>query len=155
MPGDTAHTTKTAMDAVHAKKKTKQSAWKNKRQPTKQCKDKHETQASAEHTSCPKCGKTPLHAKFQCTEKNADCHNCGKRGHYGKVYKYTKSVSVVTEDDDIFLSTVDAGERAWTVDLKVRHTKVTFKIDTGANVTVISEHVYRPICRHRKQPHPW
>ena len=64
------------------------------------------------------------HAKFQCPAKTADCYNCGKRGHYGKVCKSTKSVSAVTEDDNIFLGTVDAGEQAWTVDLQVRHTNV-------------------------------
>ena len=70
--GDAAHATKTTVDAVHTKK-AKQLAWKNKRQPVKQHKDKHETQLGAEHRSCPKCGKS--HAKFQCPAKNADCHN--------------------------------------------------------------------------------
>ena len=109
------------------------------------CKCKCKAQSGAEARSCPNCGK--LHAKFQCQAKTADCYNCGKRGHYGKVCKSTKSVSAVTEDDNIFLGTVDAGEQAWTVDLQVRHTNVRFKIDTGANVTVIPEQVYRQICR--------
>ncbi|KAL0962723.1 hypothetical protein UPYG_G00344480 [Umbra pygmaea] len=53
--------------------------------------------------------------KLQCPAKNADCHNCGKRGHYGKVCKSTKRVSAVTEDDSIFLGTVDAGQWFWSL----------------------------------------
>jgi len=36
------------VDAVHTRK-AKQQAWKNKRQPAKQYKDKHEAQSGAEH----------------------------------------------------------------------------------------------------------
>lgn len=49
-------------------------------------------------------------------------------------------------EEDIFLGTVDAGKQAWTVDIKIRDTKVKFKIDTGADVTVVREQVYRQIC---------
>ncbi|ROI15591.1 hypothetical protein DPX16_2538 [Anabarilius grahami] len=52
--GEAAHAIKTTVDAVHTKK-GKQLAWKNKRQPVKQHKDKHETHSGAEHKSCPKC----------------------------------------------------------------------------------------------------
>ena len=64
-------------------------------------------------------------AKFQCPAMNADCNNCGQRGHYGKMCKSSKSVSAVSEDkEDIFLGTMEAGKNAWMVDLKFRNTKV-------------------------------
>lgn len=140
-----AHTHKAAVDAVRAIKGEK-PAWKNKGQTVKQTKDRHSTHGSEQ--SCRRCGKTPSHAKFSCPAKNADCHNCGKRGHYGKMCRSTKRVSAVSEDtdDDIFLGTVDAGRQAWTVDIRVRDTNVKFKIDTGADVTVIPEQVYKQIC---------
>ncbi|KAJ8332636.1 hypothetical protein SKAU_G00424250 [Synaphobranchus kaupii] len=83
----------------------------------------------------------------QCPAKNADCHNCGKRGHYGRVCKSEKTLSAVSEDSTVFLGIVDAGEEPWTVDVGVRHTKVAFKIDTGADVTVMPEQVYREIAQ--------
>lgn len=58
----------------------------------------------------------------------------------------SRNVSAVTEEDDIFLGTVDAGENIWAVDIKVRNSKVKFKIDNGADVTVIPEQVYRQLC---------
>lgn len=140
------HANKAAVDAVHSNKGKKQ-AWKNKKQQAKQHKDKQETQGAEE--SCQRFGKTPVHTKFHFPAKNADCHNCGKRGHYGKVCKSTRRVSAVLEDDteeDIFLGTVDAGKQAWTVDIKIRDTNVKFKIDTGADVTLVPEQVYRQIC---------
>lgn len=139
--GDTTNAMKMTVDTVHTKK-VKQPAWHTRKLPVKQHKDK---QSGAEHKSCFKCGKS--HAKFQCPAKNADCHNCGKRGHYSNVCRSTKSVSAVTEDDDVFLGTVDTGEQAWTVDLQVRQAKVRFKIDTGADVSVIPEREYRQICK--------
>lgn len=57
-------------------------------------------------------------------------------------------MSAILEEDteeDIFLGTVDTGKQAWTVDIKIRDTNVTFKIDTGADITVVPEQVYRQI----------
>ncbi|KAJ8332613.1 hypothetical protein SKAU_G00424020 [Synaphobranchus kaupii] len=89
---------------------------------------------------------TALYALAE-NSKNADCHNCGKRGHYGRVCKSEKTVSAVSEDSAVLLGVVDAGEEPWTVDVGVRHTKVAFKIDTGADVTVMPEQVYREIAQ--------
>lgn len=144
--GETTHANKATVDAVHSNKGKRAPAWKNKKQPAKQIKDKHDTQGAGQ--SCQRCGKTPFHAKFSCPAKNADYHNCGKRGHYSKVCKSNKCVSAVSEDtvEDIFLGTIDAGKQAWTVYIMIRDTNVKFKIDTGADVTVIPERVYRQIC---------
>lgn len=143
--GETMHASKATVDAVLSNKERKMPAWKNK-QPAEQTKGRHHTQGAGQ--SCQRCGKTPFHAKFSCPAKNADCHNCGKCGHDSKVCKCNKCVSAVSEDteENIFLGTVDEGKQAWTVDVTIRDTKVSFKIDTGADVTVISERVYRQIC---------
>ncbi|KAJ8369269.1 hypothetical protein SKAU_G00092970 [Synaphobranchus kaupii] len=90
---------------------------------------------------------SPMPSHKKCPAKNADCHNCGKRGHYGRVCKSGKTVSAVTEDSAVFLGIVDAGEEPWTVVIGVRHTKVAFKIDTGANVIAMPEQVYREIAQ--------
>ena len=59
-------------------------------------------------------------------------------------------MSAVTEDDDILLETVDAGEQAWTVDLPVRHPNVRFNVDTGP--TLLS-YQSRSTDRYAEAPH--
>ena len=63
----------------------------------------------------------------------------------------------VTEDNDsLFLGAVDAGDDPWTVDVGIRGSTVRFKIDTGADVTVIPEQVYEQLVqsgtRHKLTP---
>lgn len=99
--------------------------------------------------SCHRCGKTPAHAKIQCPAKDVTCHTCGKRGHFSKVCKSVKSVHVIeTEkynDTPMFLGSVDAGSDPWYADLTIRNHKVRFKIDTGADVSVIPAQMYYSI----------
>lgn len=99
--------------------------------------------------SCYRCGKTPAHAKVQCPAKDVTCHTCGKRGHFSKVCKSVKSVHVIeTEkynDTPMFLGSVDAGSDPWYADLTIRNHKVRFKIDTGADVSVIPAQMYYSI----------
>lgn len=76
------------------------------------------------------------------------CHNFGKRGHYGKVCTSGIAVNAVSEDNSrLFLCTVNAGEDPWAVRIQIRNTNVRFKIDTGADLTVIPEEVYKEITK--------
>ncbi|GFO47141.1 Pol polyprotein [Plakobranchus ocellatus] len=63
---------------------------------------------------CGNCGKAPLHKKEACPARSAICHSCNKKGHY---------------------SSVDA----WTAELHVDGYPSTFKLDTGAAVSVVGE----------------
>lgn len=59
-----------------------------------------------------------------------------------------------------FLGTVEAGQDAWTMELFIKHHKVNFLIDTGADVTVIPESTFREIkkghCLWKRQTsHHW
>ena len=97
---------------------------------------------------CTRCGKTPYHAKQFCPAMKVECKKCGKRGHYQVMCKTIPNVSELNTDytndepdDDFFLLTVDKisskGSDAWTIDLTVNDIPFQFKIDTGADVTVI------------------
>lgn len=44
--------------------------------------------------------------------------------------------------DYAFLETIDSKSEPWTIDLKVGQVCIRFKIDTGTDVSVISENVY-------------
>ena len=90
---------------------------------------------------CFRCGKGPPHPRLQCPAKNSICHNCKNKGHF-KAMCWTKStVSTVNSCDkpDAFLGTVHSVEKdnPWMVDLEVNNRNLKFKMDTGADVTVL------------------
>lgn len=136
---------KIEVDAVHA---SKGKPWAvNKGQPHAQAKPRQWPPKGEDYKSCFRCGK-PSHPISQCAAKNVVCHNCGKLGHYAKVCKSASGVNAVTEDSSsIFLGTVEAGDDPWTVDIGIRDSKVRFKIDTGADVTVMPEQVYEKLVQ--------
>ncbi|KAL1281458.1 hypothetical protein QQF64_000261 [Cirrhinus molitorella] len=102
---------------------------------------------------CQRCGKTPDHGKWQCPAKDVSCHTCRKKGHFSKMCKTAKTVHAIEAEEysessePWFLGTVETGQDAWDVELFIRHHKVKFKIDTGADVTVIPESVFREITK--------
>lgn len=131
---------KTAMDAVQIRK-AKLSKFKTKEQ--KQIKSPKFQQTKHDSKACSRCGKAPAHAAVQCPAKNAECHNCGKRGHYGRVCKSSTSVNEVADSAaGLFLGEVDSGEEPWLADINVGGHKVTFKLDSGADVSAISEQTF-------------
>ena len=93
---------------------------------------------------CTCCGKEP-HTRSKCPAKDAVCHKCQKKGHYSSMCRST-TVNESTLDDS-FLDTVTTptDEKAWFVEILVGGSKVTFKLDTGAEVTAVSEETYRTL----------
>ena len=102
--------------------------------------------------SCYRCGAQPGHPPQRCPAKDATCNACNKKGHYSKVCKSSKRVHRVGEDsdeDDISVMTVNEVVNAietsekWRTNLLIGNSEINFKIDTGADVTVIPEEVFR------------
>ncbi|XP_073237564.1 uncharacterized protein [Porites lutea] len=102
--------------------------------------------------SCYRCGAQPGHPPQHCPAKDATCNACNKKGHYSKVCKSSKRVHRVGEDsdeDDISVMTVNEVVNAietsekWRTNLLIGNSEINFKIDTGADVTVIPEEVFR------------
>ena len=105
----------------------------------------------ANNTKCYRCGKEP-HARNSCPAKEAVCHTCKKRGHYSSQCFKKKSISDVNTGapneqsqeyyDTLFLDTIDSGQKnTWNVTIQVEGNDVCFKLDTGAEVTVVGENV--------------
>ena len=94
---------------------------------------------------CNKCGKAPGHSRERCPAKDAICHKCKKRGHFQTVCHSAKVSGVDTEEEkpDAFLGAV--GDNHWTVDLHLDNTQVKLCIDTGAEVTVVSDKTWRDV----------
>ena len=107
---------------------------------------KNPTQSAA----CNRCGKSPAHSRSQCPAKDSTCHKCKKKGHYQTVCRSGKADGVnALEESEPFLGVVsfqevnNIAEDSWRVPIIVNGTKVVFKIDTGADVTVLPESEFK------------
>ena len=101
--------------------------------------------------TCTRCGKSPPHGKPQCLAREATCHACHKKGHYRHCCKTKESIKqVVVQDDssdEAFLETIGvngvATNTPWSVKLLLNKRTQEFKVDTGADVTVIRQAAYK------------
>jgi len=103
-----------------------------------------------------------LHPRDKCPARDATCHRCNRKGHYSSQC-LSKTVFAASQEDMAFQQDsiisdepvanhyLDAirtsQESSWSVKLHVDSQEVTFKIDTGAEVTAISEKVYQDLQR--------
>ena len=104
--------------------------------------------------TCGRCGYSPAHNRARCPARDSKCHNCQKIGHYSSVCRSKAVGRIYTEDqegdrkDSLFLATLTTGDsKAWMVTLAVEGRPVTFKIDTGADVFVMSLETFTAHCR--------
>ena len=107
--------------------------------------------SEAGKSQCYRCGKSPVHKRDACPAINATCLKCKKQGDFAVVCRSKKVRSVTDEtesksprSEDYFLGGINEHENKdyWSVNLSLGTTKVRFKIDAGADVTVIPEADY-------------
>ena len=112
---------------------------------------------------CTRCLGTP-HSKQECPAKDSNCNKCSKKGHWAKACKSQLKKEVeevyscpeVELEGEFFLgqlTEVDMVEgnskESWKAEVKLNEHAVKFKVDTGADVTVIP-----PITYHSLVPKP-
>ena len=95
-----------------------------------------------------------IHARIDYPAKDAICHACEKRGHFKKacrskhirqVTAYTDQVREATDQmEELFLGVIESPnhETAWESKVFINNIKVSIKLDSGADVTVLSEKLY-------------
>ena len=109
---------------------------------------------------CSRCGKHPAHDKAHCPAKDAICRKCNKKGHFQALCRSAKVGGVQTgntasinsggDTDDAFLGAVQSkcpseDDDPWAVQLTLQGRPVTLNIDTGAEVTVISDQIWKAV----------
>ena len=108
---------------------------------------------------CSRCGGHP-HPLDKCPAREAVCYRCQKRGHYSaRCFSNSNSVpknaGVATdvveaaEDEPEPTAYLDVGAvntesrgNSWTTTIRINKADLTFKLDTGAEVTAISDQTH-------------
>lgn len=101
-------------------------------------------QSSAQRINkCNRCGKLPNHPRSECPAKDATCLKCKKKGHYKAVCRsFGPNVNALEEsdDDETFLGIISTPKSdPWKIPVVINGKKVMFKVDTGADVSVIPD----------------
>ncbi|KAK7929206.1 hypothetical protein WMY93_005601 [Mugilogobius chulae] len=140
-----------SLDAMKQGKRQydKKSTQPNAHSQQRRSEDRYEQQSSG---NCSRCKRQ--HGKGQpCPARNKRCRKCNKIGHF-EVACFTKALKEVivvpTEkdnDDQFFLGAIekanvieqDSSGEEWLVNLPVNGSTVEFKIDTGADITVMAQ----------------
>ena len=97
--------------------------------------------------SCLRCGKQQ-HPREKCPAKDAECHKCNRKGHYS-AQCFSKTIAELshgssTHEETAFLDAVSDNQQAtWTIQIELDGQQTVFKIDTGAQVTAISETTWK------------
>ena len=98
-------------------------------------------------SKCTRCGRGP-HSRQQCPANSLECHKCKKKGHFSSQC-FSKTVAAVASqhhetssdiEDVAYLNTIDSdSNHTWTCKININGRAAVFKVDTGAEVTVIAE----------------
>ena len=109
--------------------------------------------------TCTRCGRRKHAAGETCPALGVTCHKCNRKGHF-KAQCLSKTVATLQtqEDDSAFLDAAYLGmvhtqpSSVWMTSVKLGGTPTEFKLDTGAEVTAISERTYNSLQGVTLQP---
>ena len=133
----------------------------NKKPPTQQSSRNVSSQRAKVH-KCRRCGKDS-HPIQQCPARDSQCRKCNRKGHFTSKC-LSKTIAEVTmqmdnltttgesshpdepfDSDFVFLNTIEGNGNSkdigtsWNVVITIANTQISFKVDTGAEVTAMSE----------------
>ena len=135
---------KESIDYMHGRPVHKNKSYQQKgKQPATQPNTQKPTPSTGD--DCHWCGAKPAHPRKTCPARDAKCSRCRKNRHYGHKCQSSKSKSIneVQDEDYVnvaFLGEVQSSTNAfWTADLHVNKHPTSFKLDSGAGVTIISK----------------
>ena len=117
---------------------------------------------------CEKCNGPP-HGRIKCPARDSLCNNCGRKGQWKKACR-SKTVSQVTAeleditqqiDESFFLGEVieaiqsdERHSQPWKAEIFVNNNRVSFKLNSGADVTVIPLDLHEKLCNQSGELQP-
>ena len=91
---------------------------------------------------------------------NEQCRRCKRYGHFkimcGNTARHVDEIDSESDEADevYFLDTVEkevrGSNKPWTVTLQIKDTPIRFKIDTGADISIMSDKTFRSLKRKPK-----
>ena len=110
-----------------------------------------------QRSACTRCGRAPPHDFQQCPARNKICHRCKKCGHFQTCCCTPDYVTDIEqeEDSELFLGTIHRkrGDQ-WKVTLQLDGQLIEFRIDMGADVTIIPKEMYIGLAhKHLQKAH--
>ena len=108
------------------------------------------TKTTSQQQQCKQCGRDN-HPRDNCPARDAVCHKCSVRGHWARVCLSKPKVNEVyfdsdDEGDQGFLGSVESEDsidsveaKPWITNILIDGVNIKFKVDSGADVTVISD----------------
>lgn len=112
---------------------------------------KSEQASSRPSRSCTWCGGQDIHARAQCPASSARCSKCKKLRHFARACKSRGIKSITADETEVdghcFTGNVSCtSEReAWRATVSVNDRDIRFRIDTGADVTVLPAPTFKQL----------
>lgn len=91
---------------------------------------------------CGKCGFT--HDRHRCPASGKECRNCNKKGHFAKMCfkRVVREVQCENEDHYWIDTIISDDKKPWVKKLMIQGSQVDFKIDTGADISIMNEQTF-------------
>ena len=105
-------------------------------------------QKPSKQSKCKRCGKNHQSGTDNCPAKDAQCFRCNRKGHFSSQCLSKTVAATESRIDAAYLDVVQSdSEQGWSATVQVTGIPVLFKLDTGAEVTAISEEIYKTLSR--------
>ena len=143
---------------VRGETSAKESAPKGEDLDAVDLKPSSDPKGTSKSKSCIRCGRSPTHSLLQCPAKDVVCFKCQKKGHFQAHCLSTRtSVRGIDAEEEseegceqdqyiggveFEVPIVNAGGNPWNASNILNSLPVEFKIDTGADVTVVSNETF-------------
>ena len=106
------------------------------------------------HQKCTRCGREP-HSKEWCPATSAKCRKCSRVGHYAVCCRSSAVHAVEEEDSDsdksyMGMIVCEVYSNPWKAVIQVNGEQSLFKLDTGADVTVMPDRLINKTVKLQK-----